>query len=129
MEPYVSHFEKDSIGYLEFGHPSANSLPLKLLQKLEQKLNILSKNRQVKVIVIQSNGDSTFCAGASFNEMKKMKNKKEATAFFMGFANLINTIRSLNKFILAKVQGKVVGGGVGLVAACDVAFALDAASV
>jgi methylglutaconyl-CoA hydratase len=129
MEPYVSHFEKDSIGYLEFGHPSANSLPLELLQKLEQKLNILSKNRQVKVIVIQSNGHSTFCAGASFNEMKKMKNKKEATAFFMGFANLINTIRSLNKFIIAKVQGKVVGGGVGLVAACDNAFALEAASV
>ena len=129
MKSYVKHFEKDCIGYLEFGHPSANSLPLELLQKLEHKLNLLSKNRLVKVIIIQSNGDSTFCAGASFNDMKKMKNAEEATAFFMGFANLINTIRSLNKFILAKVQGKVVGGGVGLVASCDVAFALETASV
>ena len=83
MKSYVKHFEKDSIGYLEFGHPSANSLPLELLQKLDQKLNLLSKNRLVKVIIIQSNGDSTFCAGASFNEMKKMKNTEEATAFFI----------------------------------------------
>ena len=75
MKSYVSHFEKDSIGYLEFGHPSANSLPLELLQKLEQKLKILSKDRQVKVIIIQSNGDSNFCAGASFviNIKKKIE--------------------------------------------------------
>lgn len=129
MEPYVNHFEKDRIGYLEFGHPAANSLPSDLLEQLKQQLNLLSISKAVKVIVIQSGGDQTFSAGASFNEMKKMKNLDVATAFFMGFANLINSIRLLNKFVIARVQGKVVGGGVGLVAACDYVIALDTAAV
>ena len=129
MEAYVKHFENEPIGYLEFGHPAANSLPSHLLQQLEQQLNELSKNKAVRVIVIQSSGDRAFCAGASFDEMKTLKNKEEATAFFMGFANLINRIRLLDKFVIVKVQGKVVGGGVGLVAACDYVIALDTAAV
>lgn len=129
MEGYVNHFEKDQIGYLEFGHPAANSLPSSLLQQINQQLNQLSKNEVIKVIVIQSDGDRAFCAGASITEMKELKNMKEATSFFMGFANLINTIRLLKKFIIVRVQEKVVGGGVGLVAACDYAIARDTAAV
>ena len=48
----------------------------------------------------------------SLVEMKTLKTLKEATKFFMGIADLINTIRSLSKFVVARVQGKVVGGGV-----------------
>jgi methylglutaconyl-CoA hydratase len=129
MEAYVRHFENNQIGYLEFGHPSANSLPLYLLEQLDHQLNELSKKETVQVIVIQSSGDRAFCAGASFEEMKELKNKEEATAYFMGFANLINRIRLLKKFVIVKVQGKVVGGGVGLVAACDYAIALDTAEI
>ena len=129
MEADVRHFENNQIGYLEFGHPSANSLPLYLLEQLDHQLNELSKKETVQVIVIQSSGDRAFCAGASFEEMKELKNKEEATAFFMGFANLINRIRLLKKFVIVKVQGKVVGGGVGLVAACDYAIALDTAEI
>ena len=43
----------------------------------------------------------------------------------MGFANIINTIRKLDKFIVIRVHGKVVGGGVGIVAACDYAIAIN----
>lgn len=129
MEAYVTLFEKDQVGYLEFGHPAANSLPSDLLKQLDQQLNQLSEKDTVKVVVIQSAGERAFCAGASFAEMKELKNKEEATAFFMGFAKLINSIRLLDKFVIVRVQGKVVGGGVGLVAACDYAIALDTAEV
>jgi methylglutaconyl-CoA hydratase len=85
MEPYVNHFEKDCIGYLEFGHPAANSLPSDLLEQLKQQLNLLSISKAVKVIVIQSGGDQTFSAGASFNEMKKIEKYRSRNCFFYGF--------------------------------------------
>ena len=129
MEAYVKHFKKDAIGYLEFGHPAGNSLPSELLRELEQQLGLLSADSSVHVIVLQSAGSRAFCGGASLSEMKELKKLEEATAFFMGFAQLINRIRSLDKFIIVRVHGKVVGGGVGLVAACDYAVALDSASV
>ena|SRR6056300_129510 len=129
MEAYVTHFKKEAVGYLEFGHPAGNSLPSYLLKQLEEQLKLLSEDDAVKAIILQSAGSRAFCGGASLSEMKNLKELDEATAFFMGFANLINRIRSLNKFIVVRVQGKVVGGGVGVVAACDYAIALDTASV
>ena len=129
MKEYVKTQTEQGIATIEFFHPNSNALPSAILAELAKAIKTCGDNEDAQVIILKSGRDRAFCAGASFDEMKKMKNKKEATAFFMGFANLINTIRSLNKFILAKVQGKVVGGGVGLVAACDIAFALEAASV
>jgi methylglutaconyl-CoA hydratase len=129
MEAYITHFEKEGIGYLEFGNPAGNSLPSKLLYDLEARLEILANSETVKVIVIQSAGQRAFCGGASLSDMKALKNLKEATHFFMGFAKLLNRIRLLDKFVIGRVQGKVVGGGVGLVAACDYAIALETASV
>jgi methylglutaconyl-CoA hydratase len=129
MEAYVTHFEKEQIGYLEFGNPAGNSLPSSLLGDLEKQLELLSNSKNIGVIVIQSAGKGAFCGGASLSEMKSLTNLEQATAFFMGFANLINRIRLLDKFVIVRVQGKVVGGGVGLVAACDYAIALETASV
>jgi methylglutaconyl-CoA hydratase len=129
MEHYVTHFIKEQVGYLEFGNPAGNSLPSKLLVTLNESLLKLSSDNSVKVIVIQSQGDRAFCGGASLSEMKALKNLTQATSFFMGFANLINSIRSLDKFVIVRIQGKVVGGGVGLVAACDYAVAHESASV
>lgn len=129
MEPYVKQYQKGPCGILEFGNPAGNSLPGNLLKKLHQHLVLLEADKSVKVILLQSAGTRAFCGGASFAEMKQLKTLETATEFFMGFANVINALRCSSKFVVARVQGKIVGGGVGLIAACDSVIAHDSASI
>ena len=128
MEASVHLEKKNKIGRIRFFHPKGNSLPTDQLQKLIKAFEAADVDPDVGVIVLESRGNA-FCAGASLKELKNINTLEEATAFFMGFANLLNTLRKMSKFVLASVHGKVVGGGVGLVAACDYAFATDAASI
>jgi methylglutaconyl-CoA hydratase len=129
MEAYVKNYCEGNIGFLEFGNPAGNSLPSPLLKAFKAGLIALEKDSNVSVIVIQSFGDRAFCGGASLAEMKTLQTLEEATAFFMGIADLINTLRSLSKFVIGRVHGKVVGGGVGLVAACDYVLANRTAQI
>ncbi|MDA9183293.1 enoyl-CoA hydratase-related protein [Flavobacteriaceae bacterium] len=129
MEAYVKNYCEGNIGFLEFGNPAGNSLPSPLLKEFKAGLIALEKDSNVRVIVIQSFGDRAFCGGASLAEMKTLQTLEEATAFFMGIADLINTLRSLSKFVIGRVHGKVVGGGVGLVAACDYVLANRTAQI
>ena len=128
MEAYVKNYCEGNIGFLEFGNPAGNSLPSPLLKAFKAGLIALEKDSNVRVIV-QSFGDRAFCGGASLAEMKTLQTLEEATAFFMGIADLINTLRSLSKFVIGRVHGKVVGGGVGLVAACDYVLANRTAQI
>ncbi len=114
---------KDKIATLEFGHPASNSFPSDLLDLLAKELQMLSANDAVSVIVLKSSGTGVFCAGASFDELLTVSNLEEATQFFSGFANVLNAMRQCSKIIIGRIQGKAVGGGVGIVAACDYAFA------
>lgn len=116
------------IAFLTFSHPASNSFPSDLLQKLTVELHTLSNNSDVNVIVLQSEG-KTFCAGASFEELLSISNLEDGKKFFSGFANVINAMRNCSKIIIGKIQGKAVGGGVGLVAACDFAYAYQDASI
>lgn len=118
----------NQVAYLTFFHLASNSLPSELLDKLTQAFNELGGNEQVKSIVLQSEG-RIFCAGASFDELILLQDMEKAHQFFMGFANVINAMRKADKFIIVKVQGKAVGGGVGLIAAADYAMATDAAAI
>jgi methylglutaconyl-CoA hydratase len=129
MEAYVKNYCEGNIGFLEFGNPAGNSLPSPLLKAFKAGLIALEKDSNVRVIVIQSFGDRAFCGGASLAEMKTLQTLEEATAFFMGIADLINTLRSLSKFVIGRVHGKVVGGGVGLVAACEYVLANRTAQI
>jgi methylglutaconyl-CoA hydratase len=123
------HLEKDNnIGRIQFSHPKGNSLPSALLDQLVQTFQAADQDPEIRVIVLASQGNA-FCAGASLSDLKKIKTLEEGTAFFMGFANLLNTLRTLSKFVLARVHGKVVGGGVGLISACDYAFATEASMI
>lgn len=123
------HLEKNNkIGRIKFFHPKGNSLPSDLLQKLIKAFEIAETDPNIGVVILESDG-KTFCAGASLSELKRIKNLEQGIAFFMGFADLLNSLRKMTKFVLASVQGKVVGGGVGLVSACDYAFATDAAAI
>lgn len=114
---------ENKIATVEFGHPASNSFPSELLQRLTKELNDLSNNQQVNLIILKSEGEGAFCAGASFDELLAVSNLIEGTSFFSGFANVINAMRKCSKLIVGRIHGKAVGGGVGLAAACDYAFA------
>ena len=117
------------VATVEFGHPAGNSFVAELLARLTAELNNLSENTDVTVIVLKSEGDRAFCAGASFDELMAVSNLEEGKVFFSGFANVINAMRSCKKVIVGRVQGKTVGGGVGLASACDYVFASVEASI
>ncbi|HKJ46607.1 MAG TPA: enoyl-CoA hydratase/isomerase family protein [Balneolales bacterium] len=117
------------IATITFYHPKGNSFPGKLLRELADQITSVGKNAIAKVIILQSRGDGAFCAGASFTELINIKNYDEGKKFFMGFALVINAMRKCPKLIIARVQGKAVGGGVGLASSADYALARDTAFV
>ncbi|HET8736063.1 MAG TPA: enoyl-CoA hydratase/isomerase family protein [Pricia sp.] len=119
----------DKVATVEFGHPAGNSFVLEMLDRFADEVQRLSANDAISVIVLKSEGDRAFCGGASFDELTAISNLEEGTVFFSGFAKVINAMRECKKVIVGRVQGKTVGGGVGLVAACDYVFATEAASV
>ena len=129
MEGYVkSEFHK-GVTSIEFFHPQSNSLPGKILHELAIAIQHAAVDTGTKIIVLRSAGEKTFCSGASFDELIAVKTKKEGLEFFSGFANLINSMRLCPKFIIGRIQGKCVGGGVGIAAAVDYAIATEKAEV
>ncbi|MEN8966009.1 MAG: enoyl-CoA hydratase/isomerase family protein [Polaribacter sp.] len=118
-----------NIATIEFGHPASNSFPSKLLERLTKELFTVGNNDDVAVIVLKSEGERAFCAGASFDELVAISNLEEGKQFFAGFANVINAIRTCGKLVIARIQGKTVGGGVGLAAACDYVLATEHAAI
>lgn len=129
MEPYVKIKNKKGVGYIEFYHPAHNSLPGNLLSELSRTITKAGEDESIKVIVLQSGGDRTFCAGASFEELVAIENEETGREFFSGFANVINAMRKCPKFIIGRIQGKTVGGGVGLASATDYCMATKYAEI
>ncbi|MFZ6052067.1 enoyl-CoA hydratase/isomerase family protein [Halocola ammonii] len=125
----VSIQNDNGIATIEFFHPLSNSLPGKVLAKLADTITEAGKDDDVKVIVLKSSGERAFCAGASFDELISIKDLETGKKFFMGFANVINACRTCPKLIIGRVQGKTVGGGVGLASAVDYCLATDYAAV
>ncbi len=119
----------NNIGRIEFFHPMSNSLPGNLLAELATTITEMGKNDEVHVIMLSSHGERAFCGGASFDELISIQDIDGGKKFFSGFANVINACRTCGKIILGRVQGKAVGGGVGLASATDYCFATDRASV
>jgi methylglutaconyl-CoA hydratase len=128
-KPYVKQTIVNNISYIEFYHPSHNSLPGDILRKLVNLIKSAGDNKDIKVIVLQSGGDRTFCAGASFKELVNISDEDSGKTFFSGFANVINAMRICPKLIIGRIQGKTVGGGVGIIAACDYSLATKYAEI
>lgn len=128
-ESYVKSISLgNGIQEIEFFHPSHNSLPSDILALLANTIKDAGNDEGVKVIILKSGGDRTFCAGASFNELVSIEDFDAGKKFFMGFANVINACRKCPKLIIGRVQGKAVGGGVGVASAVDYCLATKHAS-
>lgn len=126
---YVRSEIHQGIAVIEFFHPQSNSLPSGLLEDLAREIHSAGLNEEVRVLTLRSGGQKAFCAGASFAELSSLTSEEKGTAFFSGFAHVINAIRKCPKFVIGRIHGKSVGGGVGLVAAVDYAVAVEGADV
>lgn len=120
---YVKLDITEGIGTIEFFTEQSNSLPGDILKKLADTITEAGENPEIKVIVLKSGGNRTFCAGASFDELIAIETAEGGHSFFMGFANVINAMRKAPKFVIGRLQGKAVGGGIGLASAVDYCFA------
>lgn len=126
---YVRIETHNGITTIEFFHPQSNSLPSKILEELATEIHAAGNDAYTRLIILRSGGEKAFCAGASFDELITIKNKEQGLEFFSGFAHVINAMRKCPKLIIARVHGKCVGGGVGLVAAADYAIAAEGAEI
>lgn len=129
IEAYVKQNTQNNIATIEFFHPEQNSLPSDILAQLANTITEVGNNPEVKVIILKSGGDRTFCAGASFQELIAINDAETGKVFFSGFANVINAMRKCPKFIIGRIQGKTVGGGVGIAASTDYCMATKFASI
>ena len=128
-EGHVRTETHDGVTSIEFYHPQSNSLPGRLLDALTHEVHGAGNDPQTRVIVLRSAGAKVFCAGASFDELTAIQNADQGFLFFSGFAHLINAMRKCPQFVIVRVQGKCVGGGVGIAAAADYAIAAEGADV
>ena len=129
MEAYVKLDVENGIGTIEFFHTQSNSLPSNILDELSSTITKAGKDDSIQIIILKSSGERAFCAGASFDELVAIDTAENGKKFFSGFANVINAARKCPKFIIGRVQGKAVGGGVGMASATDYCFATKFASV
>ena len=118
-----------SVALITFAHPKANSLSRSLLSKLAGEIRNAGAQSQVNVIILRSGGNGAFCAGASFDELGRATDVASATQLFSGFGEVILAMKEAPQFTIARVHGKAVGGGVGLIAAADYAVALKDSAV
>lgn len=129
MEGEIILEEKNDIATITFFHPQSNSMPGKLLRQLADTITIAGESQNNKVIILQSKGEKTFCAGASFDELASINDLETGKVFFSGFAGVINAMRKTSKFIICRVQGKATGGGVGIASAADYTLAHQSAEI
>lgn len=127
-EGYVKTGTEGGIATVTFHHPKGNSLPAAVLAALAYHIRQAGNDPAVRVIILRSEGEKAFCAGASFDELVAISSEAAGLAFFSGFAHVINAIRTVPCLVLGRVQAKAVGGGVGLAAAVDVCYAHQGAS-
>ena len=129
MQPFVTSQIKNHISEITFGTPKSNSLPSEILEKLAQIILTEGSKPEVKAILLKSEGEKAFCAGASFDELLEINDLETSKKFFGGFAKVLNAMRNCGKIVVVRVQGKTTGGGVGIACAADYCFATENASL
>src|SRR5688500_16691564 len=117
----------DGIAAITFSHPKSNSLPGRLLAELAQSVRDAGENPDARGILLRSEGDGPFCAGASVAERQAVTDAASGKSCFMGLVSLVLAMIRAPKFVVGRVQGTAVGGGVGIVTASGYASAGSAA--
>jgi methylglutaconyl-CoA hydratase len=117
----------DSVATITLNQPQLhNAFDPVMLEELLTAFKTIQQTSNIRILVLQGNG-SSFSAGADARWMQQMKqysleeNKKDANTL----AEVMHTLYTLNKPTLAIVHGPALGGGVGLVASCDIAIASE----
>lgn len=128
-EGYVRTAVDERIATITFHHPKGNSLPSALLRELAAQIEKAGHDEGVRVIVLQSEGEKAFCAGASFDELTAIDSEEKGLMFFNGFALVINAMRNAECFVIGRIQARTVGGGVGIAAAADICYAHESAGL
>ncbi len=121
--------QKNNLATVTLNRPELhNAFNEIMIQELTKAFSTLSKDKNTRVIILTGNGES-FCAGADLNWMKKMASftKKENLEDSKRLHKMLETIYRCSKPVIAKVNGSAIGGGVGLVAAADIALAYNTA--
>ena len=119
----------DGVAAVTFGHPKGNSLPAAVLRALAERIADVGRDERARVIVLRSGGTGPFCAGASFDELTAIADPDAGKEFFLGFARVILAMIRCPQLVVTAVQGRVAGGGIGIVAASDYAIAVETASL
>jgi methylglutaconyl-CoA hydratase len=125
---YVRTATEGGIATITFHHPKSNSLPGQILRGIAEAISSAGRDPDTRVIILRSDGDKAFCAGASFEELVAIDDAERGLAFFSGFAHVINAIRTTPVFVIGRIHSHCVGGGVGLACAVDIAYAHSSAS-
>lgn len=107
---------------------SHNAFDSEMLQALERALTACQNDTSIRLLVLTGSGKS-FCAGADLRWMKRMSQftERENEEDALRMAKVFRKLASFDKPTIARVQGAAFGGGVGLLAACDLAVAVDTA--
>ncbi len=126
---FVNYTTQNLVGTIEFFTEQHNSLPSQILEQLANTITLAGNDENCKIIILKSSGNKTFCAGASFDELMAIENEQQGLQFFSGFAHVINAMRTCPKFIIGLVQGKAIGGGVGLACSCDYTLGTNNAQI
>ena len=129
LESVVVEYGQKGVAKVIFSNPPTNSMPIKLLKELASTIETLGERSDLQIIILQSGGERTFCSGANFDQLLQIEDENSGKIFFNGFANIINSIRKCPKIVIGRIQGKAVGGGVGLAAATDYCMATKFASI
>ena len=129
MEGSVTTSHHNGLATITFSHPAHNSMPGYQLSELTKQIKEAGSDHSVRLILLKSAGDRTFCAGASFDELMTITNEVDGKNFFLGFANVINAVRTCPKIVIGRIQGKAIGGGVGIAAAVDYCIASNYGSI
>lgn len=122
MKSFVSSIIENNIAKITFGTPKSNALPAEILEKLAQTIINEGAKPEVKAILLSSHGEKAFCAGASFDELLQISDLQTSKNFFGGFAKVLSAMKNCGKIVVVRVQGKVTGGGVGIICAADYCF-------
>lgn len=128
-EPLDLAMDSRGVAVLTLNRPARhNALDEALLRELTATAARLGRDPAVRVVVLTGAGES-FCAGADVHWMQRQieAGAAERTAAALLLATLLDTLNTLPKPLIGKVNGNAFGGGVGLVAVCDVAIAADTA--